>query len=80
MPIRPLSLAHRSRVLILMVLLALLAVASVSGALTPQTLSTTYCASSTDCPSGQLCCYPCGIDGCSRVCMKPMNGHCPFFP
>jgi hypothetical protein len=71
----------RSRVLVLIALLALLAVGSVSGALAPQTLAaTTYCASSADCPSGQLCCYPCGIDGCNRVCMKPMNGHCPFFP
>jgi hypothetical protein len=40
----------------------------------------TSCTSSSNCPSGQLCCYPCGIDGCTRVCMKPMNGHCPFFP
>ncbi len=40
----------------------------------------TSCSSSTDCPSGQLCCYPCGIEGCTRTCMKPMNGHCPFFP
>ena len=45
----------------------------------PTPLATT-CTSSTQCPTGQLCCYPCGIDGCSRVCMVPMRGHCPFFP
>ena len=45
----------------------------------PQFLATT-CTSSAQCPSGQLCCYPCGIDGCDFVCMKPMNGHCPRFP
>ena len=45
----------------------------------PQFLATT-CTSSAQCPSGQLCCYPCGIDGCSFTCMKPMNGHCPRFP
>jgi hypothetical protein len=63
-----------------MALLALLAVASVSGALTPQTLSVTYCTSNADCPTGQLCCYPCGIDGCQRTCMNPFKGRCPFFP
>jgi hypothetical protein len=45
----------------------------------PAFLSTS-CTSSSQCPSGQLCCYPCGIDGCSNVCMTPMRGHCPFFP
>jgi hypothetical protein len=44
----------------------------------PQFLTT--CTSSAQCPAGQLCCYPCGIDGCSFTCMKPMNGHCPRFP
>jgi hypothetical protein len=44
----------------------------------PQFLTT--CTSSSQCPSGQLCCYPCGIDGCSFTCMTPMNGHCPRFP
>jgi len=52
-----------------------------TGALIPNpTLLSTTRTSSTDCPTGQLCCYPCGIDGCSRVCMVPMRGHCPFFP
>ncbi|HZF12329.1 MAG TPA: hypothetical protein VFE33_26370 [Thermoanaerobaculia bacterium] len=45
----------------------------------PEFLSTT-CTSNADCPMGQLCCYPCGIDGCSKVCMAPFHGHCPFFP
>jgi hypothetical protein len=45
----------------------------------PNFLSTT-CTSSSQCPTGQLCCYPCGIDGCSFVCMNPVRGHCPFFP
>jgi len=40
----------------------------------------TSCTSSSQCPTGQLCCYPCGIDGCSNVCMNPVRGHCPFFP
>ena len=44
------------------------------------TLLSTTCTSSSQCPTGQLCCYPCGIDGCDRVCMTPMRGHCPFFP
>jgi len=44
------------------------------------TLLSTSCTSSSQCPSGQLCCYPCGIDGCSNVCMNPVRGHCPFFP
>jgi len=52
-----------------------------TGVLVPNpTLLSTTCTSSTQCPTGQLCCYPCGIDGCSRVCMVPMRGHCPFFP
>jgi hypothetical protein len=43
----------------------------------PQFLST-LCNTSADCPSGQLCCYPCGIDGCHNVCMKVTR--CPHFP
>src|SRR5262245_27101138 len=46
---------------------------------TPQFLTTT-CTSNADCPTGKLCCYPCGIDGCDRVCMTPIRGHCPLFP
>jgi hypothetical protein len=44
------------------------------------TFLSTSCTSSSQCPTGQLCCYPCGIDGCTNVCMNPMRGHCPFFP
>jgi hypothetical protein len=52
-----------------------------TGVLIPNpTLLSTTCTSNANCPTGQLCCYPCGIDGCSRVCMVPMRGHCPFFP
>lgn len=40
----------------------------------------TTCSSHEDCPEGQLCCYPCGIDGCPFVCMTPERGRCPFFP
>jgi hypothetical protein len=40
----------------------------------------TACSSSTDCPKGQLCCYPCGIDGCTPVCTRPLNGSCPRYP
>lgn len=40
---------------------------------------TTYCTSSAECPTGQLCCYPCGIDGCSNICMQPVNKRCPLF-
>ena len=40
----------------------------------------TTCIDDDDCPSGQLCCYPCGIDGCPFVCMTPQRGRCPFFP
>ena len=40
----------------------------------------TLCATNADCPTGQLCCYPCGIDGCNRVCTKPLRGHCPLYP
>lgn len=34
-----------------------------------------------DCPEGQLCCYPCGIDGCDFICMDPdRRGRCPIIP
>ncbi|HEX9944830.1 MAG TPA: hypothetical protein VGG03_22705 [Thermoanaerobaculia bacterium] len=45
----------------------------------PKFLSRTVCTSNADCPSGQLCCYPCGIEGCNYVCMDPVKGHCPWF-
>jgi hypothetical protein len=40
---------------------------------------TTYCTSDDECPTGQLCCYPCGIDGCRNICMQPIKGECPLF-
>lgn len=40
----------------------------------------TTCTDHDDCPAGQLCCYPCGIDGCPFVCMTPERGRCPHFP
>jgi hypothetical protein len=46
----------------------------------PSFLATTGCTSSSQCPTGQLCCYACGTDCERRACMKPLNGHCPFFP
>jgi hypothetical protein len=45
----------------------------------PTFLSTT-CTSHSQCPTGQLCCYPCGIDGCDFVCMTVSGRRCPFFP
>ena len=45
----------------------------------PRFLST-VCTSHADCPAGQLCCYPCGIDGCDFVCMTAVRNRCPFFP
>jgi hypothetical protein len=38
------------------------------------------CMGDGDCMSGLLCCYPCGIPGCTNQCMAPMGGHCPLFP
>jgi hypothetical protein len=39
------------------------------------------CSDDDDCPQGQLCCYPCGIDGCDFVCMDPdRRGRCPIIP
>ena len=38
------------------------------------------CTTHEDCPEGQLCCYPCGIDGCPFVCTTPQWGRCPFYP
>jgi hypothetical protein len=46
---------------------------------TPNFLST-ICHTSADCPQGQLCCYPCGIDGCNFVCTTPWRNRCPPIP
>lgn len=41
---------------------------------------TTTCTDHSECPPGQLCCYPCGIDGCDFVCMETQGPRCPFIP
>jgi hypothetical protein len=46
----------------------------------PTFLATTSCTTNADCPTGKLCCYPCGIDGCERRCLTPLRGRCPLFP
>src|SRR5262245_44910498 len=39
------------------------------------------CTSDADCRGRQLCCYPCGVAGCSNRCMDPgPGGGCPLFP
>lgn len=44
-------------------------------------LASTSCTSNSQCPTGQLCCYPCGIDGCDiKVCTVPERGRCPMYP
>ncbi len=44
-------------------------------------LRSTTCTSNADCPTGQLCCYPCGIPDCEFVCMTPWRGKfCPPIP
>jgi hypothetical protein len=68
-----------SRVLVLAALLALLTAGA--GVLTPSPgFAWIVCTSNTDCPTGQLCCYPCGIDGCDKICMDPWNKRCPLIP
>ena len=44
------------------------------------TFLSTVCHDDDDCPTGQLCCYPCGVDGCDFMCMTPYRGHCPWIP
>ena len=45
------------------------------------TLRSTTCNSNADCPTGQLCCYPCGIPDCEFICMTPWRkGICPPIP
>jgi hypothetical protein len=48
--------------------------------LTPAPLFKTSCTTNAQCPTGKLCCYPCGIDGCSKMCLTPVKGRCPLFP
>lgn len=45
----------------------------------PELLSTT-CTSDAQCPTGQKCCYPCGIPDCNFVCMTVVRNRCPLIP
>lgn len=45
----------------------------------PDFLSPIPCTTHADCPTGKLCCYPCGVPDCSNVCMTPVRGRCPLF-
>lgn len=39
------------------------------------------CTQDAECSGGLKCCYPCGIPGCSNLCMQPSkNGQCPMIP
>ena len=39
------------------------------------------CGASSECASGLLCCYPCGIPGCTNQCSLPApGGGCPLLP
>jgi hypothetical protein len=40
----------------------------------------TPCSADDECMTGLLCCYPCGIPGCTNQCLEPMGGSCPLFP
>jgi hypothetical protein len=49
-----------------------------AGLLPSPKLATTTCTTNADCPTGELCCYPCGRFGCDFVCMAVTT--CPHFP
>jgi len=53
--------------------------AQTPGDLAPAPSFMTGCTSNAQCPTGKLCCYPCGIDGCTNQCITPIKGHCPHF-
>ena len=39
------------------------------------------CGGNSECGSGLLCCYPCGIAGCVNRCIAPTSaGVCPLYP
>jgi hypothetical protein len=39
------------------------------------------CTSDTQCGTGQKCCYPCGIPGCTNQCTTvPSGASCPHYP
>ncbi len=47
----------------------------------PGVLFASGCTSSSQCPTGQLCCLACGASDCTtRACFTPIRGHCPLFP
>lgn len=46
----------------------------------PTFVQTIFCTSHSQCPQGQLCCYPCGVPDCSNICMTPVRGRCPLIP
>jgi hypothetical protein len=47
---------------------------------TPGVLFASGCTSSSQCPTGQLCCLACGASDCTtRACFTPIRGHCPLF-
>jgi hypothetical protein len=53
------------------------------GSLVPAPSFMTSCTSSSQCPTGQLCCNVCGNPpdgGSCLACTTPIRGHCPFFP
>jgi hypothetical protein len=55
--------------------------ASLSGGLSNTPGTETFCTTDADCPTGEICCYPCGIDGCEKACTTPWRGHlCPPIP
>lgn len=45
-------------------------------------ISSSPCTQAGQCPVGTLCCAPCGIPDCPRVCFRqdPATGKCPLFP
>jgi len=46
----------------------------------PGVLFASGCTSSSQCPTGQLCCLACGASDCTtRACFTPVRGHCPLF-
>lgn len=53
--------------------------AQLPGDLAPAPSFMTGCTSNAQCPTGTLCCYPCGIDGCTNQCLTPVKGRCPLF-
>ena len=60
-------------------LATLAAPSSAANDLAPAPSFMTGCTSNAQCPTGKLCCYPCGIDGCSNMCLTPVKGRCPLF-